>query len=100
MWIILRKNSFLYTISAFLIALLIITIIVFVINMFMKPKEPIEDVLGVTDTNSGDITNEPSGDHVISGDNEEIIEEYIGPEVFSGDSRSVAVMTSKNLANS
>ncbi len=88
----MRKNSFLYTISAFLIALLIITIIVFVINMFMKPKEPIEDVLGVTDTNSGDITNEPSGEHVISGDNEEIIEEYTGPEVFSGDSRSVAVM--------
>lgn len=90
----MKSNSSMYIISAFLVAVLIIIGILLGISVFNKPQELEEDVLGVTDTNSGETSGEASNE--ISGDisNEDIVyeEEYTGPKVFSGDSRSVAVM--------
>jgi len=87
----------LYIVIAFAVAVLIVLGIVGGIFILTQEKEPIEDVLGVTDINSGDVSGDKSGE-IISGDvnsgdvSGDEKEPYTGPKVFSGDSRSVAVM--------
>lgn len=89
----MKKSSSIYTIAAFAVVILVAIGIFSGINFFNQGENPLdEDVLGVTDVNSGEIL---SGDNNSSGDSseEEPIEEvYTGPKIFSGDSRSVAVM--------
>lgn len=86
----MKRNSSIYIIAAFLVAVLVIAGLITGISFFMKPNQ-IEDVLGVTDINSGEKSGELAEETIISGDGN-VAEEYLGPEVFSGDSRSVAVM--------
>jgi len=87
----MEKKSSIYIVGAFIIAGLIIAGVFFAITSNSKSGLD-EDVLGVTDINSGDSSGEISGENVISGEKEEVVEIYKGPKVFSGDSRSVAVM--------
>ena len=89
----MKQESSLYTIAAFLVALLIIAGILLGVNFVIDSSKPDEDVLGVTEVVSGDFNDTTSGEELKEENEEPKIEEiYTGPEVFSGDSRSVAVM--------
>lgn len=89
----MKRNSSIYTIAAFLIVALAAVGVVSGMKIFTNSNDKIEDVLGVTDI-SGDTSGNASGniitpEQIIEKEPEEI---YTGPKVFSGDSRSVAVM--------
>lgn len=71
------------TIIAFLIVLIIAMALVYF--FLIKPSE--QTGIFSSGDYSGDVSGEDSGEII-----EEIEEEYFGPKIFSGDSRSVAVM--------
>lgn len=88
----MKENSTLIIIVSFVITALLITGIVFLVMKNMNLNFGIPEVSYVSGE-SGEI----SGD--VSGDSGDIIEEepYLGPKVFSGDSRSVAVMIDNDV---
>ena len=97
----LKRDSIIYIVAAFMIAVVVVTLVYFVYGSNINSKDKYDkDVLGVSDITSGD---EKSGDSMIetSGDvsgemlsGDDVIDNSVYKEakVFYGDSRSVAVM--------
>ncbi len=96
----MQRDSVLPIVIAFLLAILIIGGLVFafryflLFNLFSVPYNPYE-----ISYESGEFSGDLSGDE-LSGDVEEeiVVEEpYYGPSIFSGDSRSVAIMIDNDV---
>lgn len=84
----MKKGSVVYILAAFVVAVFVIAGIVIGCNLLLGNQKPKEDVLGASEVVSGETSGEQSGE-IVDAQKEEI---YKGPSVFSGDSRSVAVM--------
>lgn len=94
----MKKDSLITILIAFVVSTLILAIFGIIVYFIYNPNSDLFGELSkiffkpsISGDVSGDYSGDYSGDMLISGDEAEE-EIYLGPKIFSGDSRSVAVM--------